>query len=98
MPSACIIRKHYIAKRCPYIAGVTRFGVTIYHRPYKRKKPLHWGQRSASFSVRTPGNAIPGAELWGGSAQTPSGGAGRVKFKGYNLRQQPANRANCHPS
>lgn len=43
MPSACMIRKHYIAKRCPYNVGVTRVGVTIYHRPYKRKKPLHGG-------------------------------------------------------
>lgn len=66
--------------------------------PYKRKKPLHWGQRSASFSVGDSAKAIPEAELWGGSAQTPSGGAGRVKFKGYNLRQPPANRADCHPS
>lgn len=66
--------------------------------PYKRKKPLHWGQRSASCSVGNLENEIPVAKLWGGSAQTPSGGAGRVKFKGYNLRQPPANRADCHPS
>jgi len=61
-------------------------------------KTAAWGQRSASCSVGNPANVNPKAKLWGGSAQTPSGGAGRVKFKGYNLRQSPANRANCHPS